>query len=524
MICKKTMLLVGALALSFGACSVEDSSEEPQAPKDPVATEQSTPDSEESTLEEATAPAAEASEEIEQLKNELAQENLVSFSQLCSEPPSVSVKETISKLLDIVGSQDCDVAGQELAQQKFINLSGLGIDDISPLATLRQLKGLFLSNNDIRDITPLAELKNLEYLSIYNNKVENFAPLTQTGLRIILAGQNLSTNVPLSKNLTHAWYGINAGEPPFLAASANQEEAGELTWPAGENMCRGTWTYDQYRSCRHPSHGADQSKPIQQANGAVCGYHEKYRTCWHGDVHVVTVDDFFRFERSSKRYTEKEIRAYCQNKGHGLKPQQRIAVTDIYDVKYGRECTKFDMNNRCVNWSEVAQGFCRYHLHSKVHGPDASCGTEPDTDRPLTCVVAYEHAEAATAACGKDSRFTSRLANISDLLKNNALTNFACSTCDNLPVDSVEHIASKFDCLKLRYEALVRNFDLSMLADLEAFRAQLSGTPTDAMLEYIEVVRSLKDLFAKYPASIDEKMVDFILQVHAQAPAIGVKI
>jgi len=65
---------------------------------------------------------------------------------------------------------------------------------------------------------------------------------------------------------------------------------------------------------------------------------------------------------------------------------------------------------------------------------------------------------------------------------------------------------------------------LSILSDLEAFRAQLSGTPTDAMLEFIEVVRSLKDLFAKYPASLDEKMVDFILQVHAQAPAIGVKI
>ena len=50
--------------------------------------------------------------------------------------------------------------------------------DISPLATLINLKELFLVGNGILDISPLAGLKKLRKLNLSNNQISDFSPLT----------------------------------------------------------------------------------------------------------------------------------------------------------------------------------------------------------------------------------------------------------------------------------------------------------------------------------------------------------
>ena len=56
---------------------------------------------------------------------------------------------------------------------------GYGIEDISPLAELEQLKELYLPANEIGDISPLFKLTELEVLDLSNNKIESIVPLTK---------------------------------------------------------------------------------------------------------------------------------------------------------------------------------------------------------------------------------------------------------------------------------------------------------------------------------------------------------
>ena len=64
-----------------------------------------------------------------------------------------------------------------------INLCGLGLTDISPLAGLVALEAIFLFHNQLTDITPLAGLVALESLFLSNNQLTDISPLAGlTGL------------------------------------------------------------------------------------------------------------------------------------------------------------------------------------------------------------------------------------------------------------------------------------------------------------------------------------------------------
>lgn len=58
-----------------------------------------------------------------------------------------------------------------------LDLSGLGLTDISALGECRDLRKLNLRDNKIDDVSPLAELLDLEELRLWNNEVHDVTPL-----------------------------------------------------------------------------------------------------------------------------------------------------------------------------------------------------------------------------------------------------------------------------------------------------------------------------------------------------------
>ena len=82
---------------------------------------------------------------------------------------------------------------------RSLNISGIGLDnitflqnakkleslvaeenaikDLKPLGNLKTLRTLYLDKNDIRDIGPLKDLDNLEELLLYKNNIEDITPL-----------------------------------------------------------------------------------------------------------------------------------------------------------------------------------------------------------------------------------------------------------------------------------------------------------------------------------------------------------
>ena len=54
-----------------------------------------------------------------------------------------------------------------------LTLNGVQVNDLSPLAELKNLKGFYLCNTQVSDLSPLADLKNLEMLLLENIPVSD---------------------------------------------------------------------------------------------------------------------------------------------------------------------------------------------------------------------------------------------------------------------------------------------------------------------------------------------------------------
>lgn len=84
-----------------------------------------------------------------------------------------------------------------------LNLSGMGLQNISALANCKNLQRLDLSGNSISDLSPLMDIPNLQWLNIAGNAVSDLRPLMGiSSLRFLNASGNyFSTTVPLG-NMT----------------------------------------------------------------------------------------------------------------------------------------------------------------------------------------------------------------------------------------------------------------------------------------------------------------------------------
>lgn len=89
------------------------------------------------------------------------------------------------------------------SQVTEIDLSDLGITDISVLASCTQLKTLDLSGNFISDLSPLMDIPGLESLNIENNRVNDLRPLMgMTSLKVINASYNSIVSIAALGNLS----------------------------------------------------------------------------------------------------------------------------------------------------------------------------------------------------------------------------------------------------------------------------------------------------------------------------------
>ena len=84
-----------------------------------------------------------------------------------------------------------------------LNLSGLGITDISALSACKSLEKLDLRDNKISDISPLVDLQDLQWLCIWNNEVEDIYPLLSLRqLKYLDADGNKISDVSVLQYLT----------------------------------------------------------------------------------------------------------------------------------------------------------------------------------------------------------------------------------------------------------------------------------------------------------------------------------
>lgn len=82
-----------------------------------------------------------------------------------------------------------------------LDLSGLGLTDISALADCTQLEYLDLSSNEISDISVLAAMPNLRTLDLTDNNVSNISPLLAlTKLEVLRLGGNSVSNIAALTN------------------------------------------------------------------------------------------------------------------------------------------------------------------------------------------------------------------------------------------------------------------------------------------------------------------------------------
>lgn len=105
---------------------------------------------------------------------------------------SETADETVSEVT--VGSLSFRTDAEEL------DLSNMGITDLSPLTVCKNLKKLDVTGNGISDLTPLMDLPQLEWLSFKDNAVTDLRPLMgMRSLRLINAeGNGIVSTAPLA--------------------------------------------------------------------------------------------------------------------------------------------------------------------------------------------------------------------------------------------------------------------------------------------------------------------------------------
>ena len=127
------------------------------------------------------------------------------FSQWCARRDSFpsETQNTIEKLLEQAGTEDCDRAEDTLSAMPQLMLSGQEIRDLRPLASFTNLTSLGLNHNQIEDVSPLANLTNLTFLILGFNQIEDVSPLANlTRLTFLDLTQNQVSNIQSLSPLT----------------------------------------------------------------------------------------------------------------------------------------------------------------------------------------------------------------------------------------------------------------------------------------------------------------------------------
>ena len=95
----------------------------------------------------------------------------------------------------------------QLTKLRWLLLYRNQIDDLTPLVDLKSLESLHLDGNPIIDLTPLIQLNNLNALALSDNQIVDLTPLTQlNNLNALALGGNQITDLtPLTQCVGYVW-------------------------------------------------------------------------------------------------------------------------------------------------------------------------------------------------------------------------------------------------------------------------------------------------------------------------------
>ncbi len=119
------------------------------------------------------------------------------FYEWCMLPgKSSEVRATIEALFWVAGTKRCVPAAQRLVGREALDLTGLSVRDLRPVAGLPRLRKLVLDRNPVRDLGPLGKLKRLQVLSLDQSSLKQL-----DGVETIEGLQALSINRTLVRDL-----------------------------------------------------------------------------------------------------------------------------------------------------------------------------------------------------------------------------------------------------------------------------------------------------------------------------------
>ncbi|MBC7532846.1 MAG: hypothetical protein H7318_14835 [Oligoflexus sp.] len=222
-------------------------------------------------------------------------------------------------------------------------------------------------------------------------------------------------------------------------------------WPAGINVCQGSWKYNEYNSCENEAHGPDQSRPIYSTGGA-CGYESKASTCFNGDEFSRVVDTpIEEIRRNDTGWETAEVQNICNSKSPGIavNSQEHIAAITIGFTGQGQECRKRDWKKKCQAWTKKLNLSCHFVVNTKVNRPNAAaCGTEVDLSRPVTCQTGLSNIIKHSASCGSFQELTApRGLDATGLKAEDWRFGFTCPTGDDLIDGTLPDVKNKYSIL-----------------------------------------------------------------------------
>ena len=156
-----------------------------------------------------------------------------SFIELCEQHAQAApeTQQTVSVLLAITDTADCQEADAMLTSRTLLDLSNQNISDLSPLTFFPQLTSLYLGQNQISDLTPLATLSSLNELYLLDNKIADLQPLSQLQtLQTLQIDNNQVQNLePLTQVTSLTKLYANNNQITSLTALSASSELTELS-------------------------------------------------------------------------------------------------------------------------------------------------------------------------------------------------------------------------------------------------------------------------------------------------------
>ncbi len=224
-------------------------------------------------------------------------------------------------------------------------------------------------------------------------------------------------------------------------------------WRYGTNVCKGSWAYKEYKSCRHKNFGVERYK---KARTKHCGI-ESYKTGTHKDCGAkrynngtgAVCGNLYKEGRRSVCGEKPRIGWCCDgqpgicddNNVHGVMEKCFKGYKTCRHSSFGREgyksCEHSQFGVRTYKTCQHSSfGVASYKsCRNSNHGPDlfktgtgAVCGTK----NPL--------------------KFTEKSFPLSQIKGEKNLIptlGASCTTCDDLPIGTPEQVQKKYKCLKL---------------------------------------------------------------------------